>query len=64
MHRYVRCECGNVVRYRGPVSLAKCPRCEEWLWKGEPVRKEDWLNAHGILTAGYGKRDFYEGIDI
>ena len=49
MDRYVRCECGNVVRYKGNISKAgKCPRCERWLWKGEPVSLAVWLEAHDI----------------
>lgn len=49
MERYVKCECGNVVRYRGHISKAgRCPRCERWLWEGEPVTIGVWLEAHDI----------------
>ena len=49
MDRYVRCECGNVVRYRGDITQAgKCPRCERWLWEGVAVTMREWLKAHGV----------------
>ena len=55
MSRYVKCECGNVVRYRGNICKAgRCPRCEEWLWKGEPVGIRVWMKAHGIRVLGSG----------
>ena len=49
MNRYVRCECGNVVRYRWDISQAgKCPRCERWLREGVGVTMREWLKAHDI----------------
>ena len=48
-YRYVRCDCGNVVRYRGGIMRAgKCPRCERWLWEGKSVSLPVWLEAHDI----------------
>ena len=42
-YRYVRCGCKSVWRYRGRIiKKGRCPRCGEWLWKGEQVNREIW----------------------
>lgn len=64
MQKYVRCECGNVVRYKGYINRAgRCPRCEEWLWKGEPVRRREWLEAHGLHIREDGGVN-YHGVEF
>ena len=51
MDRYMRCECGYVVRYKGPIHRAgKCPLCERWLSRGIEVTRRQWLEAHGFYV--------------
>lgn len=55
--RYVKCECGNAVRYRGHIGKAgKCPRCGQQLSKGEPIDRREWLEAHGIAFIKRGNK--------
>ena len=54
MYRYVRCECGNIVRYRGELTGEKCPRCERRLVNGRAVGIKVWMEAHGIRVKVLG----------
>lgn len=55
--RYVKCECGNAVRYQGHINKAgKCPRCGKWLREGEPINRREWLEAHGIVFQKRGNK--------
>ena len=54
--KYQKCECGNIVRYFGELSKReRCPRCERLLVNGYPVRRFEWLVAHGIRFAALNK---------
>lgn len=46
--RYVRCECGNVVRYIGELTGEKCSSCERRLVDGKAITKKEWLEGHNI----------------
>lgn len=48
MERYVKGECGNVVRYRKELTGERCPRCERRLVDGKAVNIGVWLGAHGF----------------
>ena len=54
MDRYVKCECGNVVRYRGELIGERCPRCERRLVDGKAISRIEWLEAHGFQVKRIG----------
>lgn len=51
MDRYVKCECGNVVRYKKELTGERCSRCGRQLVNGNAVGIGVWLRANGIEWA-------------